>query len=141
VKFLSIMIHNKDRFIIFFIVIKFSMTFHNSTQNSMTFQAWKAKKQNSMQWRSQTKMVTEANQFTLLMIGAIRMEWVQWKNGICTNFTEASASVHLILASAVPWLSRLFPGPVRTLIWLQTITNSELTLKDLKNVQSKIRMV
>jgi len=28
----------------FFIVIKFSMTFHNSTQNSMTFQAWKAKK-------------------------------------------------------------------------------------------------
>jgi len=32
----------------FFIVIKFSMTFHDSTQNSMTFQAWKAKKQNSM---------------------------------------------------------------------------------------------
>jgi len=30
----------------FFIVIKFSMTFHNSTQNSMTFQAWKAKKKN-----------------------------------------------------------------------------------------------
>jgi len=32
----------------FLIVIKFSMTFNNSTQNSMTFQAWKAKKQNSM---------------------------------------------------------------------------------------------
>jgi len=42
------MIHNKDRLIIFFIVIKFSMTFHNSIQNFMTFQAWKAKKQNSM---------------------------------------------------------------------------------------------
>jgi len=26
------------------------------------------------QWRSQTKMVTKANQFILLMIGAIRME-------------------------------------------------------------------
>jgi len=32
----------------FFLVIKFSMTFHNSIQNSTTFQAWKAKKQNSM---------------------------------------------------------------------------------------------
>jgi len=60
------------------------------------------------QWR---KMVTEANQFILLMIGAIRMEWVQCKNGICTNFTEASASVRLILATAVEkkkfWCFRL----------------------------------
>jgi len=55
----------------------------------------------SLQWRSRTKMVTEANQFILLMIGAIRMEWVQCKNGICTNFTEASVSVRLTLATAL----------------------------------------
>jgi len=30
--------------------------------------------QRTKQWRSQTKMVTEANQFILLMIGAIQME-------------------------------------------------------------------
>jgi len=40
VNFLPIMmIHNKDQIII---------TFHNSTQNSITFQACKAKKQNAM---------------------------------------------------------------------------------------------
>jgi len=44
--------YNKDRLIFFFIVINFSMPFHNSTQNSMTFQAWKAKKQNSMTFQA-----------------------------------------------------------------------------------------
>jgi len=35
------------------------------------------------------------------MIGAIQMEWIQCKNGIWTNFTEASVSVRLVLATAV----------------------------------------
>jgi len=36
-------------------VIKFSMTFHKSTQNSITFQAWKAEKQNSSSRFSRTR--------------------------------------------------------------------------------------
>jgi len=60
-----------------------------------------------LQWCSQTEMVTEAKQFIPLMIGAIRMEWVQCKNGICTNFTKASALVRLILATVVNLLEAI----------------------------------
>jgi len=35
------------------------MTFHNSTQNSMTFQAWKAKKQNSMTFPGSVRTLRE----------------------------------------------------------------------------------